>query len=112
MGEILGSTLSVVILAVVLAFVSMLIFTKDIVLSTYVILSTLGVIFCLAFFIIVIMGWALGAIEVIALIVFIGYAVTYSLHIAHKYGDAFYRVVEDPYLHQQRNRLHRAKVLF
>merc|ERR1712146_381318 len=87
MGEILGSTLSVVILAVVLAFVSMLIFTKDIVLSVYVTLSTLGVIFCLAFFIIVVMGWTLGAIEVIALIVFIGYAVTYSLHIAHKYGS-------------------------
>ena len=33
------------------------------------------------------MGWALGAVEVIALIVFMGYAVTYSLHIAHKYGD-------------------------
>ena len=86
-SEILGSTLSVVILAVVLAFLSMLIFTQDIVLSVYVIISTVGVIFCLAFFIIVVMGWALGAIEVIALIVFIGYAVTYSLHIAHKYGS-------------------------
>merc|ERR1712224_1006004 len=85
--EILGSTLSVVILAVALAFLSVLIFTQDLVLSIYVVLSTLGVIACLAFFIIIVMGWALGTIENIALIVFIGYAVTYSLHIAHKYGS-------------------------
>merc|ERR1712196_2706 len=32
------------------------------------------------------MGWEVGPIETIALIVFIGYATTYSLHIAHKYG--------------------------
>jgi hypothetical protein len=41
----------------------------------------------LAFFIICIMQWPIGPVEVIALIVFIGYAVTYSLHMAHKYGD-------------------------
>merc|ERR1740123_2105620 len=64
----------------------MLVFTCDPVLSLYVVLATVGVMSSLAFFIVVIMGWAIGPLEVIALIVFIGYAVTYSLHIAHKYG--------------------------
>lgn len=33
------------------------------------------------------MGWSVGLIEGIALIYFIGYAVTYSLHIAHSYAN-------------------------
>lgn len=45
------------------------------------------------------MGWSLGPIEVIALIVFVGYAVTYSLHIAHKYGDASFIVAEEDVQH-------------
>merc|ERR1712151_656265 len=53
----------------------------------FVVLATCGVISGLAFFIVNVMGWAIGPIEVIALIVFIGYAVTYSLHIAHLYGS-------------------------
>eukprot|EP00434_Breviolum_minutum_P038652 symbB.v1.2.034294.t1/scaffold4401.1/size40130/4 len=66
----------------------MLIFTKDSKLSSLVVASTLIVIFALTWFIVVVMGWAIGPIEVIALIVFIGYAVTYSLHIAHRYGSS------------------------
>eukprot|EP00913_Durusdinium_trenchii_P001823 g1689.t1 len=57
-------------------------------LSSLVVLSTLIVIFALTWFIVVVMGWPIGPIEVIALIVFIGYAVTYSLHIAHRYGSS------------------------
>merc|ERR1719343_101394 len=33
------------------------------------------------------MRWSIGPVEVISLIVFIGYAVTYSLHIAHRYSS-------------------------
>merc|ERR1712151_532270 len=53
----------------------------------FVVLATCAVICGLAFFIVNVMGWPIGPIEVIALIVFIGYAVTYSLHIAHLYGS-------------------------
>eukprot|EP00930_Biecheleria_cincta_P041607 TRINITY_DN28546_c0_g1_i1.p1 TRINITY_DN28546_c0_g1~~TRINITY_DN28546_c0_g1_i1.p1 ORF type:complete len:191 (-),score=29.23 TRINITY_DN28546_c0_g1_i1:171-722(-) len=47
----------------------------------------MGVIIGLFWFICVLMAWPIGPIEVIALIVFIGYAVTYSLHVAHSYGS-------------------------
>jgi len=85
--ELVSSTISVLLLVVVLAFIGMLIFTLDPVLSIYVVLATVGVMCGLAFFIIVVMNWNIGPIEVIALIVFTGYAVTYSLHIAHKYSS-------------------------
>jgi hypothetical protein len=85
-AELVSSTLLTLILVLVFAFMGMLAFTLDPVLSLFVVATTIGVIVSLAFFIIVIMGWPIGPIEAISLIVFIGYAVTYSLHIAHKYA--------------------------
>jgi hypothetical protein len=83
--QLVSSTVLTLVLVVVLAAIGMLAFTLDPVLSLYVVIATVGVMCGLTFFIIVAMGWAIGPIEVIALIVFIGYAVTYSLHIAHRY---------------------------
>jgi len=87
-AALISSTIVTVALVVVLAFIGMLVFTRDQRLSLMVVGSTLQVISGLTWFITVVMGWPIGAIEVIALIVFIGYAVTYSLHIAHRYGAA------------------------
>jgi hypothetical protein len=86
--ELLSSTIKTLVIVIVLAFIGMLIFTFDPLLSLFVVLATVGVICTLAFFIICMMQWPVGPIEVIALIVFTGYTVTYSLHIAHKYGDS------------------------
>lgn len=86
-NELVTSTVSTLGIVLIMAFATMLCFTRDIVLSLYVVLATVGVISGLTWFIVVLMNWKIGAIEVIALIVFIGYAVTYSLHIAHKYGS-------------------------
>lgn len=86
--ELVSSTITTLVIVLCLAFVGMLAFTFDILLSIYVVLSTLLVLIGLAFFIVVVMKWEIGPVEVIALIVFIGYAVTYSLHIAHKYGSS------------------------
>lgn len=84
--ELISSTVTTLLIVLGLAFLGMLVFTVDLVLALFVVLSTIGVLCFLAFFIIVLMAWPIGPIEVIALIVFIGYAVTYSLHVAHKYG--------------------------
>jgi len=84
--ELISSTVMTLLIVLLLAFLGMLLFTCDIVLSLFVVLATCCVISGLAWFIIVAMGWAIGPIEVIALIVFVGYAVTYSLHVAHRYG--------------------------
>jgi len=87
-SELVSSTVLTLGLCAAFAFGSMLIFTMDVRLSLYVVCATLGVISGLTFFMLVLMGWAFGPIEVIALIVFIGYALDYSLHIAHKYSSS------------------------
>jgi len=45
----------------------------------------------LLFFILVVFQWAIGPIEVISLIIFVGYSVTYSLHIAHNFAELTYK---------------------
>jgi len=86
-NELIMSTVLTLLIVILLAFLGMVVFTKNAALSMFVVLATVGVVGNLFFFIVVLMGWAVGPIEVIALIVFIGYAVTYSLHIAHRYGS-------------------------
>lgn len=83
---LISSTIETLCIVLFLALIGMLVFTRNLLLSMMVVVATTSVICGLAFFIVVIMSWAIGPIEVIALIVFIGYAVTYSLHVAHRYG--------------------------
>lgn len=85
---LIRSAILTLAILVVLAFLGMVTFTWSVCLSLYVVASTIMVIIGLAFFIVVIMGWKIGLLEVIAIVYFIGYAVTYSLHIAHKYGHS------------------------
>lgn len=85
--ELISSTIVTLVVVLCLAFVGMVVFTFNIVLSLFVVIGTMQVVCGLAFYIVCVMSWTIGAVEVIALIVFIGYAVTYSLHVAHKYGD-------------------------
>lgn len=84
---LLESTTQTFIIVVASVFVCMLLFTQNVVISLYVVMSTLATFAFLAFFMIVIMQWPIGAFEVVALIVFLGYAVTYALHIGHKYSS-------------------------
>eukprot|EP00929_Paragymnodinium_shiwhaense_P071499 TRINITY_DN36339_c0_g1_i2.p1 TRINITY_DN36339_c0_g1~~TRINITY_DN36339_c0_g1_i2.p1 ORF type:complete len:1448 (+),score=185.47 TRINITY_DN36339_c0_g1_i2:161-4504(+) len=86
-GALLSSTMGTLLILIILAFGGMLTFTWSVTLSLYTVFATIGVIFGLAFFITVVMGWKVGLIEVIAIIYFVGYAVTYSLHVAHKYAS-------------------------
>jgi len=65
----------------------MIIFTQSLSLSFFVVLATSGVISGLAFFMVIVMRWYVGPLEVSSLIVFIGYAATYSLRIAHRYSS-------------------------
>jgi hypothetical protein len=94
-AELISSTILTLALVIILAFAGMLVFTRDPILSFFVVCATISVVSGLAWFIVGLMGWSVGPIEVIALIVFIGYAVTYSLHIAHKYGSEE-ALMEDP----------------
>lgn len=86
-SKLISSTAVTLVIVMVLAGAFMVLFTFDLVLSLSVVVASMVVECGLASFIINLMGWSIGPIEVIALIVFIGYAVTYSLHIAHRYGS-------------------------
>jgi predicted RND superfamily exporter protein len=84
--ELIGGTMTTLLIIVIFSFVSMFVFTKDLRLAVFVVCSTLWVVIGLLFFIVVVMQLSIGAIEVIALIAFIGYALDYSFHIAHEYS--------------------------
>lgn len=60
-------------------------FTRSLHLAIIVMFAVLCVIALLFFFMVYIMEWKIGAIEILSLIVFIGFAVDYCLHIGHKY---------------------------
>jgi len=85
---IVDSTLTTLMVSIGCGFAGTFAFTHfDMMLSGFVVLSVTGVTCCLAFFMCVMMAWPFGAVEVLGLIVFVGYSITYSLHIAHKYGE-------------------------
>jgi len=84
---LLRGTLSTFIVLLGLSFIGVLLFTWSFILSMYVVICTLTVIIALLFVVFVVFGWGLGLVEIIALIYFVGYAVTYSLHVAHAYAD-------------------------
>jgi len=87
-SAIVGSTVATLIVSVGFGFLGALCFTQlDFVLSMWVVLSVLGVTISLAWFMIAVLGWGVGAIEVLGLIVFVGYSITYALHIAHNYQE-------------------------
>ncbi|CAE7232474.1 PTCHD2, partial [Symbiodinium necroappetens] len=83
-SALISSTILTIVIVVGLALLGMLVFTRDWKLSMLVVASTMLVVCILFWFIVVVMGWPpgprlwhperIGAIEVIALIVFIGYA--------------------------------------
>jgi hypothetical protein len=85
---VISSSVETVLVAAVCAFVCVLFSTRNVLLSFVVVTVVLCVIVTLLFIMISIMGWALGPIELISLIVFVGYAVTYPLHVAHSFIDA------------------------
>ncbi|CAE7380889.1 unnamed protein product [Symbiodinium natans] len=75
-----------IIIATCSGWAGVLLFTGDVMLAVIVTGVVIVVITGLAFFMVTVMGWSIGPIEVIALVVFVGYSVTYALHIAHNYN--------------------------
>lgn len=85
---ILQSTVSTVFTAVLVGYLAAVMFTHDLVLSMFPMLSVLLTVFSLLFTMVGILQWPFGAVDVIALIVFLGYMFTFNLHIAHSYSHA------------------------
>mmetsp|Transcript_87191 Transcript_87191/g.154417 ORF Transcript_87191/g.154417 Transcript_87191/m.154417 type:complete len:1509 (-) Transcript_87191:192-4718(-) len=83
--SILSSTLETVLIAALSAFVAILMFTCSPVLAVWVTVPVLFIITGLLFFMTTMMQWTIGPIDILSLIIFVGYSVTYSLHVAHAY---------------------------
>lgn len=93
--SVVASTAATIVISACCGFLGVFLFTRDPILAAIVLALVLGVIAGLAFFMVVVMDWAIGPIEVIALVVFLGYSVTYSLHVAHNYSEI---LCDDPRL--------------
>mmetsp|Transcript_11065 Transcript_11065/g.24294 ORF Transcript_11065/g.24294 Transcript_11065/m.24294 type:complete len:854 (+) Transcript_11065:1158-3719(+) len=76
-----------VVLAVGLGLLGSWLFTRVLRLALFVMVTVILVICWQLFFMVVVMGWMIGAVEVISLIVFIGYSITYCIHLVHAYGS-------------------------
>jgi len=70
------------------AFFGVLIFSRSVTLAGIVVLAVVGVCIGLAALLAMASGWQLSPLDLLSLVVFIGYSVTYSLHIAHLYSHA------------------------
>jgi len=82
---IITSTATIILVSVTLGVLAMFIFTGNCLLAVLAMLSVMLIVFALLFFMVTVMQWKVGAIEVVALIVFLGYMFTFNLHIAHAY---------------------------
>lgn len=104
-AAILSSTVESLMYSVVCGFLGALASTgADLVLSWLVVCAVICVTVMLLWFVCVPLGWGIGPIEVLGLIVFIGYSITYSLHMAHKYREhmASFRQCSAPFSMRRR----------
>merc|ERR1719188_2144331 len=79
-SSILNSTIATVLISVTIGFIAAAIFTQSLWLAALAMISIVLIIISLLFVKCCLMGWTLGAVEVVALIVFLGYMFTFNLH--------------------------------
>jgi hypothetical protein len=86
--RLIQSTLFCAAFSVLFALVAVTLFLGNVALAVYLILGIICVIICLAGIMFGIMGWKFGAVEAVGLIVFVGFSVDYSLHMAESYSQS------------------------
>merc|ERR1719162_2548799 len=84
--RLITSTLVCAGFSIVFALLAVLFFLWNLALAVYLILGIVCVIICLAAVMFGVMQWKFGAVEAIGLIVFVGFSVDYSLHVAESYN--------------------------
>jgi len=92
---ILDSTLITLCISLGCVFLGVLVFTRSTHLAIIVMTIVMTIVVGLLFFMVIIMNWSIGAIEVLSLIVFVGFAVDYCLHLSHKYHSCHITDVEE-----------------
>mmetsp|Transcript_83887 Transcript_83887/g.234122 ORF Transcript_83887/g.234122 Transcript_83887/m.234122 type:complete len:1307 (-) Transcript_83887:113-4033(-) len=84
---IVSSTLDTIIIECACGWVGIAIFTGDLYIACLVFFLVIVNISGLVFFMVSVMRWAVGPIEIIFLVVFLGYSVTFGLHMAVNYTE-------------------------
>jgi len=84
---IIGSTANTIIIECACGWFGIMVFTGDPYLAFLVLFLVIVNISGLVFFMVGVMGWKVGPIEIIFLVVFLGYSVTFGLHIAVNYSE-------------------------
>jgi len=92
---IISSTTDTIIMECALGWFGILVFTQDPVLAFIVLFLIIGNLGGLACFMIQVMGWSIGPIEIIFLVVFLGYSITFGLHFAANFSQVR---ANDPYM--------------
>mmetsp|Transcript_67965 Transcript_67965/g.219989 ORF Transcript_67965/g.219989 Transcript_67965/m.219989 type:complete len:754 (+) Transcript_67965:163-2424(+) len=73
--------------ALILAGLILSVSLKSLLLSIYALVSALSALCGLAFFMVVLAGWSMGQVQVIALLIGTGFALNYSVYVLHAYAS-------------------------
>ncbi|CAK0890828.1 unnamed protein product, partial [Prorocentrum cordatum] len=87
-AELVMALFSGISIAFPLAFVALLVSTRNLIVSVYAVTCVGGVVACVLGFCKSAMGWGLGIAEAVAGVIVIGYSVDYVVHLAHVYCEA------------------------
>lgn len=82
---IISSVVSTVVVCAVSIFLCMVVITCNLGLAGVGVLLTFSVIICMTFCLVCVFVWTLGPSELLGIIVFVGYASTFPLHVSHAY---------------------------
>merc|ERR1719265_74213 len=85
---VVGSVVTSILIGLFCGLLAVLVFTKSIIAGFSIILVALNIICYVAAIMCGPLGWHIGPIEVVSVIVFLGYCVTYCIHIAHLFVEA------------------------
>lgn len=86
--RIVYSTLECAGISIFCSLAVVIIFTGNLALAVYLILSIMCVIVCLAALMFGVLGWSFGAVEAVGFIVFVGFTVDYTLHMAESFNQS------------------------
>jgi hypothetical protein len=85
---LLGSTINGFLTSNLICLAAVLLFTGDIVISTYTMTAIVLIVLTLLGFLFGILQWTFGAIEAVGVTIFVGMSVDYCLHTAHGYAHS------------------------
>jgi len=86
--KLVTTTLLCAVFSIAFALITVVAFLRNLALAVYLVLSIVSVVICLAALMFGIIGWPFGAVEAIGLIVFVGFCVDYSMHLAEAFRQS------------------------